>query len=115
MCYFSVESEEQAEALVDTLHIDGGTLTEANLSGLSSSDLEQLADLEAELCMDSTDIEGNVYITFVLYYIIFISIHLKTLLFSHFIHLLVRASFMYLYLHCTFKFKLLLVACTETI
>lgn len=53
-----MDSEEQAEALVDTLHIDATHLSDANLSGLSSSDLEQLADLEAELCMDSTDIEG---------------------------------------------------------
>lgn len=57
--FFATDTEEQTEALVDTLQIDGTTLSDANLSGLSSTDLEQLADLEAELCMNTADIEGT--------------------------------------------------------
>lgn len=48
-----MESVDQAEALVNTLQIEGASLSDANLSSLSSSDLEQLADLQAEL--DSID------------------------------------------------------------
>lgn len=43
---------------MNTLQIEGASLTDANLTGLSSSDLEQLADLQAELeCINASDIE----------------------------------------------------------
>lgn len=40
---------EEAEAMVDTLTIDGVTLSDAQLSAFSGCDLQQLAELSQEL------------------------------------------------------------------
>lgn len=50
------------EALVDTLTIEGATLNESNLSGLTSTDIQQLAELSQELHLSNemeTDGKGD--------------------------------------------------------
>ncbi|XP_044252971.1 protein lin-54 homolog isoform X2 [Tribolium madens] len=51
-------NNEDVEALVDTLTIDGATLNETNLSSLSSTDIQQLAELSHELHL-SNDMETD--------------------------------------------------------
>nr|XP_974962.1 PREDICTED: protein lin-54 homolog isoform X1 [Tribolium castaneum] len=51
-------NNEDVEALVDTLTIDGATLTETNLTSLSSTDIQQLAELSQELHL-SNDMETD--------------------------------------------------------
>ncbi|XP_063904049.1 protein lin-54 homolog isoform X2 [Zophobas morio] len=44
-----IGGSDDVEALVDTLTIEGATLNESNLSGLTSTDIQQLAELSQEL------------------------------------------------------------------
>lgn len=57
---FIESSEEQTEALVETLNIEGATLTETNLSNLSSSDIQTLTELSQDLTLtNEMETEGE--------------------------------------------------------
>lgn len=54
-----VESSDDVESLVNTLNIEGSTLTESNIS-LTTTDLQRLAELSQELNFNnSMETEGD--------------------------------------------------------
>jgi hypothetical protein len=55
-----IGNSEDVEALVDTLTIDGSALNESNLSSLTSTDIQQLAELSHELHLSNEmETDGN--------------------------------------------------------